>query len=454
MRQFPLLLLLAACSADTAKTVEATDSSDEGSADGSGAADTGADATADAVADADDATEGSGSGEPVLTEEERLRALLDPAPCVVVEPLSWSPLPSMEAFAGERRYSPLSAISIASAVPFLFATPEHTALLADRRARRATALESCGGDIDCLRTGLSWSVEESDRLAAIVAPAQEAVASLRNEALETGYPFGLAVPPEESFLAELVSLQVFLQNQAISRAVGEADPAAIAPALAEVAGSAATVDADSGLVTAALLRAAGRDEAFRYGPDASFENQAAIDAIASIDFAAYPYTAILVPGQGPTDDTTALNPAGINRINTAVARWRAGLAPLLLVSGGHVHPDKTPFCEAIEMRRYLIDELGIPASAIVVDPYARHTTTNLRNAARILKGVGVPMDRPILVTSDLLQLAGIVFGLAPRCEEELGFVPWQSLARLNTTDACAVLTPDSQRLDRGDSLDP
>jgi hypothetical protein len=141
------------------------------------------------------------------------------------------------------------------------------------------------------------------------------------------------------------------------------------------------VDADSGLVTAALLRAAGRDEAFRYGPDASLENQAAIDAIAGIDFDAYPYTAILVPGQGPTDDTTALNPAGINRINTAVARWRAGLAPLLLVSGGHVHPDKTPFCEAIEMRRYLIDELGIPAAAIVVDPYARHTTTNLRNAA-------------------------------------------------------------------------
>ena len=78
MRQFPLLLLLAACSADTSKTVEATDSSDEGSADGSGAADTGADATADAVADADDATEGSGSGEPALTEEERHAALTLP----------------------------------------------------------------------------------------------------------------------------------------------------------------------------------------------------------------------------------------------------------------------------------------------------------------------------------------------------------------------------------------
>ena len=454
MRQFPLLLLLAACSADTSKTVEATDSSDEGSSDGSGATDAGADASADASADADDATDGSGSGEPVLTEEERLRALLDPAPCVVAEPLSWSPLPPTEAFAGERRYSPLSALRVDRGVASLFATPEHEALLADRRARRATALESCGVDIDCLRTGLSWSVEESDRLAAIIAPAQAAVASLRNEALATGYPFGLAVPPEASFLDELVALQVFLQNQAISRAVGEADPAAIAAVMAEISGVGATVDADSGLVTTALLQAAGRDEAFRYGPDGSNENPAAIAAIASIDFAAYPYTAILVPGQGPTDDTTALNPAGINRINTAVARWRAGLAPLLLVSGGHVHPDKTPFCEAIEMRRYLIDTLGVPAAAIVVDPYARHTTTNLRNAARILQGVGVPMDRPILVTSDLLQLAGIVFGLAPRCEEELGFVPWQSLERLDATDACAVLTPDSQRLDRGDSLDP
>jgi len=454
MRHLPLLLLLAACSADTSKTVDTADISDEGSSDGSGAADTGADATADAAADADDATDGSGSGEPVLTEEERLRALLDPAPCLVAEPLSWSTLPPTEAFAGERRYSPLSAVSIASAVPFLFATPEHTALLADRRARRARAIESCGVDVDCLRTGLSWSVEESDRLSALVAPAQAGVATLRATLLATGYPFGLAVPPEETLLAELVALEVTLQNQAISRAVGEADPAAIAAALAEIAGVGATVDADSGLLTTALLQVAGRDESFRYGPDAALENQAAIAAIASIDFDAYPYTAILVPGQGPTDDTTALNPAGINRINTAVARWRAGLAPLLLVSGGHVHPDKTPFCEAIEMRRYLIDTLGIPAAAIVVDPYARHTTTNLRNAARILQGVGVPMDRPILVTSDLLQLAGIVFGLAPRCEEELGFVPWQSLERLDSTDACAVLTPDSQRLDRRDSLDP
>jgi len=454
MRHLPLLLLLAACSADTSKAVEATDVSDEGSADGSGAADADTDVAGEDVADAGDTGEGSGSGEPALTEEERLRALLDPTPCLVAEPLAWSPLPPTEAFAGARRYSPLSAVSIASAVPFLFATPEHTALLADRRARRATALESCGVDVDCLRTGLSWSVEESDRLVAIVAPAQAGVATLRANLLATGYPFGLAVPPEETLLAELVALEVTLQNQAIARAVGEADPAAITAVLAEISGVGATVDADSGLLTTALLRAAGRDEAFRYGPDASLENQAAIDAIASIDFAAYPYTAILVPGQGPTDDTTALNPAGINRINTAVARWRAGLAPLLLVSGGHVHPDKTPFCEAIEMRRYLIDELGIPAAAIVVDPYARHTTTNLRNAARILQGVGVPMDRPILVTSDLLQLAGIVFGLGPRCEEELGFVPWQSLERLDSTDACALLTPDSQRLDRGDSLDP
>jgi hypothetical protein len=27
-------------------------------------------------------------------------------------------------------------------------------------------------------------------------------------------------------------------------------------------------------------------------------------------------------------------------------RWREGLAPFLIVSGGHVHPNKTAFAEA------------------------------------------------------------------------------------------------------------
>ena len=453
MRSLPLLLLLTACSGSSVDSTPSDTGTEEVFGDASGDGGSGATDAADATVTTD-ANEATDSSDTTLTEEEQLRATLDPAPCAVAAPLAWSPLPTGEAFDGERRYSPLSTINVDRGVVSLFATAEHEALVTDRRSRRAEALASCREDRGCLVAGLSWSEEEVARLSALLAPAQAAVPSLRNEALATGYPFGLEVPAEEGFLSALVTLQVALQNQAIARAVNEAPRPALDTAVAGAEAATVNIVEESGRLATALLLAAGRDEAFRYGPDAADENGAAVAAIPNIDFAAYPYTAILVPGQGPTDDTTALNPAGINRINTAVARWRAGLAPLLLVSGGHVHPDKTPFCEAIEMRRYLVETLAIPPEAILVDPYARHTTTNIRNAARVLQGAGVPMERPILVTSDLLQLAGIVFGLAPRCEEELGFVPWQALGRLDATDACAVLTPDSQRLDRGDSLDP
>src|SRR6185436_9047390 len=99
--------------------------------------------------------------------------------------------------------------------------------------------------------------------------------------------------------------------------------------------------------TIAAMIADGRDEAVRYEPiTAGGENAAAIAAFPTTNFSMFPYVAILVPGQGPTDAVTALNPAGAARCDLAVARWQAGLAPFLLLSGGHVHPDHTTFSEA------------------------------------------------------------------------------------------------------------
>ena len=46
----------------------------------------------------------------------------------------------------------------------------------------------------------------------------------------------------------------------------------------------------------------------------------------------------------------------------------------LCVSGGFVHPIRTRFSEAIEMKHDLMTRFGIPANAIIVDPHARHTT--------------------------------------------------------------------------------
>jgi hypothetical protein len=137
----------------------------------------------------------------------------------------------------------------------------------------------------------------------------------------------------------------------------------------------------------------------------------------------------------------------------AVERWKAGLAPFLLPSGGHVHPDKTPYSEALEMKKYLMQAHGVPEDAILIDPHARHTTTNLRNASRVVLRLGLPADKPLLVTSDAFQSVYIL-GLAERCQEELHYLPWRALQRLTATDSCLLPSLSSLHAAPGDPLDP
>jgi hypothetical protein len=60
----------------------------------------------------------------------------------------------------------------------------------------------------------------------------------------------------------------------------------------------------------------------------------------------------------------------------------------VLVSGGSVHPAGTPLNEALMLREYLLDH-GASEEQILVEPHARHTTTNLRNAGRMLRSLGL-----------------------------------------------------------------
>lgn len=207
-------------------------------------------------------------------------------------------------------------------------------------------------------------------------------------------------------------------------------------------------------LASAGLRQDGRDEAARYEPIDQGENAAALARLPSLHWDRWRFAAILIPGQGPTDAETALNPASAARADVAVARWRAGLAPFLMPSGGHVHPDRTVYSEAIEMKRYLMETYDVPEDAILVDPYARHTTTNLRDVTRMLLRYGMPVDAPVLVTSDTLQSAYIATLLAPRCQAELGYVPWRAMAALTPNDSCVRASPEVLFLDPSDPLDP
>ena len=203
-----------------------------------------------------------------------------------------------------------------------------------------------------------------------------------------------------------------------------------------------------------------RDEAARYDPPGSVledqgENAQAFAKARRTDWRRTPYTAVVVPGAGTEDGETRLSPVGGFRIRLAVQRWREGKAPFLIVSGGHVHPNKTPWAEAIEMKKVLMADYGVPAEAIFVDPYARHTTTNLRNAVRILFRAGAPMDRPMLITTSRDQSLSIELpSFAQRNMAELGFVPVTQVKRITVFDVAATPNIVSLHYDMTDPLDP
>ena len=202
-----------------------------------------------------------------------------------------------------------------------------------------------------------------------------------------------------------------------------------------------------------------RDEAARHEPLQLGENAAAYTRIRTIKWADYPYTVALVPGNGLTDEMErenhALNPNGKQIIEIAARRYHDRKVALIIVSGGYVHPKHTRFAEAIEMKRSLIRDFGVPEDAILVDPHARHTTTNVRNAARLMFRYGIPTDRPALITTHQYHLDSIE---SPAFDErnvrELGYLPYVSKRRLSRFELEWMPNVLSLHADPMDPLDP
>jgi DUF218 domain len=198
-----------------------------------------------------------------------------------------------------------------------------------------------------------------------------------------------------------------------------------------------------------------RDEAGRYEPMETGENAAAFQRLKAIRWSDYPYSVIVVPGAGNDRPGVRLSAAGKLRDELAAKRFHDGKAPFVLVSGGFVHPAQTEYAEAIEMKRDLMTRFGVPAEAIVVDPHARHTTTNMRNAARLIYRYGIPFAKKVLVTTDRDQSQYIEAPLfAKRCMEELDYVPYRLLGRMSPFDLEFVPVLDSLQSDPRDPLDP
>lgn len=130
---------------------------------------------------------------------------------------------------------------------------------------------------------------------------------------------------------------------------------------------------------------------------------------------------IVCPGFASDDQTAPLHERSLERLRHAAEVMKEVGAHAILVSGGNVHPANTPHNEALEMKRALL-ALGVPADRIAIDPAARHTTTNLRNAGRFVLAHG--LSRALVVTTrgqSFYVGRPLVSTFHLRCLSELGY---------------------------------
>lgn len=196
-----------------------------------------------------------------------------------------------------------------------------------------------------------------------------------------------------------------------------------------------------------------RQDPANYEPMAQTVNKPAADHIKITDFAKYPYTVILIPGAGPEEPGTALSAEGMLRCRLAVQQYRARKAPYIMPSGGKVHPYKTKFCEAEEMKKYMVKVLHVPEYAIIMEPHARHTTTNMRNGVRLMYRYGIPTNKPGLVVTDKSQ-TDYILAMEGRCMKELQYVPYKLGKHLSDTAVEYFAVPEAMQINPYEPLDP
>lgn len=196
-----------------------------------------------------------------------------------------------------------------------------------------------------------------------------------------------------------------------------------------------------------------REQAADFEPMAKGENRLAVAKIKTIKWNQYKYSVILIPGAGPDDPKMALSAEGMLRCRLAALLYKQGLAPFIVSSGGKVHPYKTPFCEATEQKKYLIEKLGIPENAIIIDPHARHTTTNMRNTVRLIFRYGIPFEKPGITCTTRGQSA-MIENMIPRCLKELNLAPYKNGKRLSETELEFYPLMDALHINPTEPIDP
>lgn len=326
-------------------------------------------------------------------------------------------------------------------------------LLNARRARE----EACGTDALCAARSMLWTDAESAALrdtlaplAAGIAPDDGAAAGLDREIAGLNMilrTYGLGEKPRYPEI----------DGPGIPADGAEAGTRRLAAlALARTPRTGAPQNLDPSIDFAlALLDVNDRTDAAGFEPLTGGTNAAAIARAQHLDWNRYRYGAMIVTGVGPEVPDMPLSPLGKYHVRLAANRFARGDIPFIILTGGRAHPRATPFAEAVEMREALIGRYGIPADAIVIEPYARHTTTNLRNAARLLAALGAPATKAALIVCNPVQSAYIESAaFAQRNQKELGYQPGRTGERLAPTEIEFYASARSARVDPRDPLDP
>jgi hypothetical protein len=197
-----------------------------------------------------------------------------------------------------------------------------------------------------------------------------------------------------------------------------------------------------------------RNQAADFEPMEEKENKAAYARVKTIDWKKYKYSVIEVPGAGPENPEMPLSAEGMLRCRLAAIQYKKGLAPFIVTSGGKVHPYKTKFCEAIEMKKFLMYELSVPENAIIIDPHARHTTTNMRNTVRLIYRYGIPFNKPGITCTTKGQSIMISTTLIDRCLKELQETPYKNGNRLSETEVEFYPLIEALQINPFEPMDP
>lgn len=372
--------------------------------------------------------------------------------CLAAVPVAAEPVHDTVTQALGRRLFPLLDALTArpAALAVVVRRPAVAAMLRTRIARR----DACDTDVGCAAEAMVWTAAEVATLADAM-PADPAQGD-----------DGAAA----QVMREVEGVNVVLRTYALGQVprypqidgagpVGSQELTARLQAAAwlmQVPRAGALVTLDPSVEFAlVLLDASDRTDAIGFEPLLGGRNASAVSRARTLDWSRYRYSALIVTGVGPEMPEMALSAYGKYHLRLAAERFAAGDVPFIIVSGGRAHPRATRFTEAEEMRRALVERYAIPAGAVIIEPYARHTTTNLRNAARLLIAMGAPSGKEALIICNPVQSASIASAkFIARNAEELGYQPGTIGPRLSPTELGFRPAAQSMRIDPRDPLDP